>query len=382
MGKNLKKVIFSVLLLAAVIVVSPKDAKAAGKVWMAGFNDNSITIQWTPQSLNGYRVDGYYLEKIGTQEIIWQGSADTTQVTVQATKGYSGYIRLGYRLTSLATGKKYNWSVDSVYVNTTPADVTKNNFGITAAYANIKKVAFKVNKPEMATGVQLEVYNAKNKRVLSKTSTSMGYESMNVSKDMAYKYRARYYYTNRSNNQTYYGRWSNYRYFAMPSISGKTTNKKKGIKVVLKKGRGIKQYTVSISKKSKSGFKKVKTVKVSKKKSYSFQITKNGKKKLKKGTYKWRGIYNGESLSFNMKSNEFKTLVQTGSIEFTNGSSIKCLLRVNKSIDSNGDEKITEYDILRVDEYFKNTQPVETPEGRKYRQSKEAEKMQGKLFDD
>ncbi len=285
MGKNLKKVIFSVLLLAAAIVVSPKDAKAAGKVWMAGFNDNSITIQWTPQSLNGYRVDGYYLEKIGTQEIIWQGSADTTQVTVQATKGYSGYIRLGYRLTSLATGKKYNWSVDSVYVNTTPADVAKNNFGITAAYANIKKVAFAVNKPETATGVQLEVYNAKNKRVLSKTSTSMGYESMNVSKDMAYKYRARYYYTNRSNNQTYYGRWSNYRYFAMPSISGKTTNKKKGIKVVLKKGRGIKQYTVSISKNSKSGFKKVKTVKVSKKKSYSFQITKNGKKKLKKGTY-------------------------------------------------------------------------------------------------
>ena len=126
MGKNLKKVIFSVLLLAAVIVVSPKDAKAAGKVWMAGFNDNSITIQWTPQNSNVYRVDGYYLEKIGTQEIIWQGSADTTQVTVQATKGYSGYIRLGYRLTSLATGKKYNWSVDSVYVNTTPADVAKN----------------------------------------------------------------------------------------------------------------------------------------------------------------------------------------------------------------------------------------------------------------
>ena len=75
MGKNLKKVIFSVLLLAAVIIVSPKDAKAAGKVWMAGFNDNSITIQWTLQSLNGYRVDGYYLEEIGTQRSIWQGSS-------------------------------------------------------------------------------------------------------------------------------------------------------------------------------------------------------------------------------------------------------------------------------------------------------------------
>ena len=64
----MKKVIFSVLLLAAVIIVSPKDAKAAGKVWMAGFNDNSITIQWTPQNSNVYRVDGYYLEEIGTQE--------------------------------------------------------------------------------------------------------------------------------------------------------------------------------------------------------------------------------------------------------------------------------------------------------------------------
>ena len=44
MGKNLKKVIISDLLLAALIVVSPNHAKAAGKVWMAVFNDNIITI--------------------------------------------------------------------------------------------------------------------------------------------------------------------------------------------------------------------------------------------------------------------------------------------------------------------------------------------------
>ena len=101
---------------------------------------------------------------------------------------------------------------------------------------------------------------------------------------------------------------------------------------------------------------------------------------LKKGDYKWRGIYNGETVSFNMKSNEFKTLVQTGTIEFTNGSSIKCLLEIKKNIDSNGDEKITEYNIVRVDEYFKNEKPIETPEGKKNRQKQEAERMQGKLF--
>lgn len=101
---------------------------------------------------------------------------------------------------------------------------------------------------------------------------------------------------------------------------------------------------------------------------------------LKKGDYKWRGIYNGETVAFNMKSNEFKTLVQTGTIEFTNGSSIKCLLEIKKNIDSNGDEKITEYNIVRVDEYFKNEKPIETPEGKKNRQKQEADRMQGKLF--
>ncbi len=40
MGKNLKKVIFSVLLLAAVIIVSPKDAKAAERY---GWLDLMIT---------------------------------------------------------------------------------------------------------------------------------------------------------------------------------------------------------------------------------------------------------------------------------------------------------------------------------------------------
>lgn len=285
MGKNLKKVIFSVLLLAAVIIVSPKDAKAAGKVWMSGFNDKNITVQWSPQSFNGYTINGCYLEEAATGRMVWAGDANATQATLTASKGYSGRVRLYYKVTSNYTGNTSNYFIDSVYVNTTPADVTKNNFGITDAYANIKKVAFAVNKPDTATGVQLEVYNAKNKRVLSKTARSMGYETMNVSKDMAYKYRARYYYTNDSNNQTYYGRWSTYRYFTMPSISGKTTNKKKGIKVVLKKGTGIKQYTVYVSKDQKSGFKKAKTIKVSKKKTYSFQLTKYGKKKMKKGTY-------------------------------------------------------------------------------------------------
>jgi hypothetical protein len=103
---------------------------------------------------------------------------------------------------------------------------------------------------------------------------------------------------------------------------------------------------------------------------------------LKKGAYKWMGIYNDTVVPFNMLSNEFKTLVQTGGIEFKNGSSINCFLRIRKRIDNEGLTKIVGYDVLRVNYYFENDKPVETPEGRFHRQKKEADKRQMRMFND
>lgn len=102
---------------------------------------------------------------------------------------------------------------------------------------------------------------------------------------------------------------------------------------------------------------------------------------LKKGNYKWLGIYNGESISFNMKSKEFKTLVQIGKIKFVNGTSIDCSLIIRQKIDNEGIEKIVGYDVLRVNKYFENNQPIETSEGKYYRQKKEADKRQTKLWE-
>lgn len=101
---------------------------------------------------------------------------------------------------------------------------------------------------------------------------------------------------------------------------------------------------------------------------------------LKKGNFRWIGILNGEQVVFNMKSNEFKTLVQTGKIEFKNGSSINCLLTIRKKIDNEGIEKIVGYDIMRVNHYFENDKPIETPEGKFHRQKQDADINQGKLF--
>lgn len=103
---------------------------------------------------------------------------------------------------------------------------------------------------------------------------------------------------------------------------------------------------------------------------------------LKKGNYKWMGIYNGISIPFNMKSTEFKTLIQTGDIQFKNGTSINCSLVIRKKIDNEGIERVIGYDVLRVNKYFENDKPIETPEGKHHRQKKEADKLQMDLFAD
>lgn len=103
---------------------------------------------------------------------------------------------------------------------------------------------------------------------------------------------------------------------------------------------------------------------------------------LKKGKYKWSGIYNNEVIPFSVTSNEFKTLVQTGEISFKNGTSIKCQLIIKRKLDSEGNEKIVGYEVPFVEATFENDKPVETPEGKRRRQQKEADKLQLSLFDE
>lgn len=103
---------------------------------------------------------------------------------------------------------------------------------------------------------------------------------------------------------------------------------------------------------------------------------------LKKGNYRWTGYYNGDVISFKMKSEEFKSSVQTGKVEFKNGSSINCKLIIKRKVDSEGVEIYTGYDVIRVNKYYENDKPFETVEGKKHRQKKEAKKSQTQLFSD
>lgn len=101
---------------------------------------------------------------------------------------------------------------------------------------------------------------------------------------------------------------------------------------------------------------------------------------LKKGKHKWWGFYEGVKIPFTMQSNEFKTLVQMGVIEFKNGSSINCLLEIIKTIDNEGNVKVKNHTVKRVNKYFQNDNPIETNEGRIHRNKLEAKERQMRLF--
>ncbi|HTO37593.1 MAG TPA: hypothetical protein VL021_04150 [Brumimicrobium sp.] len=103
---------------------------------------------------------------------------------------------------------------------------------------------------------------------------------------------------------------------------------------------------------------------------------------LKKGNYSWMGVYEGNIIHFKIKSAEFKSLVQSGKIQFKNGTSIDCQLIIHRAVDNEGVIKVTKHEVIRVNSYFENDKPVETPEGKSYRQKREADKSQYRLFDD
>lgn len=101
---------------------------------------------------------------------------------------------------------------------------------------------------------------------------------------------------------------------------------------------------------------------------------------LKKGKYKWVGIYDGEVIHFNMRSVEFKTMVISGKVNFKNGSSIKCKLQVNQKVNSEGIVMITGYEVSFVESFTENNIPIETPEAKKRKRKKEENERQGRLF--
>lgn len=105
---------------------------------------------------------------------------------------------------------------------------------------------------------------------------------------------------------------------------------------------------------------------------------------LKKGKYKWKGIYNktNSTIDFSMKDKDFKQDVIESNVPFKNGTCIDCILEINQKIDESGEIKQYGYSVATVLRVHDEKVVVETLQGKKYRQQKDADKRQYKLYPD
>lgn len=101
---------------------------------------------------------------------------------------------------------------------------------------------------------------------------------------------------------------------------------------------------------------------------------------LKKGNYKWRGIYNQnpQPIEFSMNK-EFKDKVIEDGIPFKNGTFIDCIMKIDQKIDDMGNIFNSNYSVQMVLRQHNDGVSIETKQGKIYREKKEADKNQVKL---
>lgn len=196
-------------------------------------------------------------------------------------------------------------TLDNTEASVMMTDVTDQNFA--PYYKTDSEICYQVAVPYDVTGVQVFLYNYQGKQVSMQTVTSAPYGTVvrnvkfKIAKNLAYTIRVRSYLT--VNGTTIYGTLSKARAFTtLTNLKIKYkysyASGKKSYTVIIpkaKKARGIKNFTIYMSKKRDTGYKKVKTaklgknVKISKFKgraiktsqTYYFKIVPNLKSKVK-----------------------------------------------------------------------------------------------------
>lgn len=195
-----------------------------------------------------------------------------------------------------AVSRKQTTNVVSAPANASTSDVWIKNF----QQWKTNRVIFgnEVASKKAGKGCQIQVSRVKDGKVVyDKEDFQIASQPMNAKAGVLYRYRIRYfnYEGYDSGNPRVYGEWSDYRYYCIPSVSGKRTNTSllvKWKKMEYAKGYDCYVRAVNSGKRSlgkmnrgiapakdpgKDGFKKIKTLG---KKSTSLTVTKVGKQKI------------------------------------------------------------------------------------------------------
>lgn len=101
---------------------------------------------------------------------------------------------------------------------------------------------------------------------------------------------------------------------------------------------------------------------------------------LKEGKAKWKGIYEGEHISFAMDDHDFKYSVLSQQVAFKNGSEIICAMRIHRKINELGEVITSGYSVSLVIEKIEAGLSEETHQGRRHKHAKKLIASQKDLF--
>lgn len=241
------------------------------KVIQTNAGTTSVTLQWDKsEGATGYNV--YRVES--SQEILVGKTASNTYVinNLKAGSTYKYKVYPERSAGGYTAAASYGTTVSDV--KTVPANV--KNIITDYGYKNIKKASVQWERAENANGYEIALHTLKNKKIGSTkvlNYNTNSYTFSNIKKEF-YKVKVRAYIQLKTGKK--YSSWSTSYIAIQPEVEGKKSGT--GIKASWDKINGATNYTVYISNKRSSGYKKVTTTKSTK-----TMIKKYGSSKLRKG---------------------------------------------------------------------------------------------------
>lgn len=289
----------------AIEVVTAPAQVASSSVKQSGAGTTSISLSWQAASgANCYKLTCYQsgTSENNASEIV--SKKNSVKITgLKKNSRYQGHIYAGR---TSSTGYTAYATSGGYYSNSavTPTKIT----GVenTAFYPASNAAYFEWKKANAANGYEYIIYDNSKKKIYSGSRTSSAsfrVSTNKLKKEQFYQIKVRGY-VNLSNNKKAYGEWSDVLYFAKdPSYKLSVKTSKKKIQLNWKKVKGASNYTVYISDKQNSGYKKVGTYNSKK---TSATIRKFGKKALKSGKTYYVRIDASKNVKVNKKSKTFK----------------------------------------------------------------------------
>lgn len=258
---------------------------------------NSVSLKWNAVSgAMGYRV---CIAVSGTSSYKDLGFARSNTTVISGLSPSAKYTINIYpvRVSSKGYIAEYKYGYSSIYsVKTAPAKIKQLEI---TNYETIGNSARAEWTDVNADGYEVQLYTYNSKKPVKKETRTWSYVYFNSLKQTFYKFRVRPYVTIGTVKK--YGSWSSYKEFAPPvkyTTKSGTLKTKKVIPLSWKKVKGAKNYTVYMSTKQNSGFKKIATVKKN-----SCKVSKYKKKALKYGkNYYFRVVANRKSGKKTIKS--------------------------------------------------------------------------------